>query len=159
MAIKDLKANTGKNNITAVVTEKGDIREFEKFGRKGRVCNAVIKDETGSVKLTLWNEDADKIEKGDKIRIDNGWVREWQGELQLSTGKFGKIEVIEKGVAIGNEATEDEKAESEILNNKKKDYGEKVLTEDEKAEEEDLEELNEEPPLDEETSENEKEEG
>ena len=36
------------------LTEKGDIREFEKFGKTGRVCNAIAKDATGEIKLSLW---------------------------------------------------------------------------------------------------------
>lgn len=94
MEIKDLKAKTGNVDLTAEVTEKAEAREFEKFGKAGKVCNATVKDATGTVTLTLWNEDVDKVNVGDKIHIENGWVGEWQGELQLSTGKFGKLEVV-----------------------------------------------------------------
>ena len=83
MAIKDLEARQGNVNLTLEIVEKGDIREFEKFGKKGRVCNAVAKDATGTIKITLWNEDIDKVNAGDTIKIENGWVGEWQGELQL----------------------------------------------------------------------------
>ena len=38
-----------------------------------------------------------------KIHITNGWVGEYQGELQLSTGKFGKLEVV--GEAPAEETT------------------------------------------------------
>jgi ssDNA-binding replication factor A large subunit len=37
------------------------------------------------------------VEVGDKIQITNGWVGEYQGEMQLSTGKFGQLKVLEKG--------------------------------------------------------------
>jgi len=96
MSIKDLQARQGNVDLVLEIIEKGDVREFEKFGKKGRVCNAIAKDETGQIKLTLWNEQIDEINVGDKINITNGYVGEYQGELQLSTGKFGKIEVLEK---------------------------------------------------------------
>ena len=32
-----------------------------------------------------------------KVKITNGYVSEFQGELQLTTGKFGKLEVLETG--------------------------------------------------------------
>jgi replication factor A1 len=96
MLINELKANQGNIVVTGEITEKGDTREFEKFGKKGRVCNATLKDKSGSVKLTLWNDDIDKVNASDMIKIENGWVSEWKGELQLSTGKFGKIEVLGK---------------------------------------------------------------
>ncbi|MBT3304014.1 DNA-binding protein [Candidatus Woesearchaeota archaeon] len=94
MEIKDLKAKTGNVDVVVEVAEKAEAREFEKFGKSGKVCNATVKDSTGTVTLTLWNEDVDKVNVGDKIHIENGWVGEWQGELQLSTGKFGKLEVV-----------------------------------------------------------------
>ncbi len=139
MAIKDLQARQGNVNLTMDIIEKGDVREFEKFGKKGRVCNAVGKDETGTVKLTLWNDDIDKVNSGDKVKIENGWVGEWQGELQLSTGKFGKLEVIGS-----SEITEDEKLEEDVLSDKGSDEGEHILTDDEREEAEKLDDLDEE---------------
>ena len=63
MAIKDLEARQGNVNLTVDVVDLGDVREFEKFGKKGRVCNAKVKDATGEVTLTLWNEDIDKVDE------------------------------------------------------------------------------------------------
>ena len=45
--------------------------------------------------LTLWNEEIEKVKLGLKIRITNGYVSEWQGEKQISAGRYGKIEIIE----------------------------------------------------------------
>lgn len=95
MNISELKPRQGTVNLEAEVVDIGEVREFEKFGRKGRVANATIKDESGEIKLTLWNDNIDKIKKGDKIKITNGYVNEFQGEKQLTPGKFGKLEVIE----------------------------------------------------------------
>ena len=97
MAIKDLQPRQGNVDLILEIVEKSDVREFSKFGKSGRVCNAVAKDETGQIKLTLWNEQIDQINEGDKVHITNGYVGEYQGELQLSTGKFGQLEVLQKG--------------------------------------------------------------
>ncbi|MAG08419.1 DNA-binding protein [Candidatus Woesearchaeota archaeon] len=94
--IKDLKAREGEVDIVVEITEISPIREFEKFGKAGRVANATAKDDTGEIKLTLWNDDIDKVKVGDKVHIVNGYVGEWQGEKQLSTGKFGKLEIVEQ---------------------------------------------------------------
>ncbi|HLC51767.1 MAG TPA: hypothetical protein VJI98_00815 [Candidatus Nanoarchaeia archaeon] len=94
MEIKDIKANQGNIDLVLDVVEKEEPRTFEKFGKQGRVCNAKVKDSSGMIKLTLWNEDADKINVGDKIHLENGWCSEYKDEKQLSTGKFGKIEVV-----------------------------------------------------------------
>ena len=94
MAIKDLKPKQGNVTITADIIEKGDVREFQKFGKAGRVCNARIKDATGEISMTLWNDEIDQVNAGDTITIENGYVNEWQGEKQLTTGKMGKLEVL-----------------------------------------------------------------
>jgi replication factor A1 len=96
MQIKDIKPKTGSIDIVGEIVDKSNVREFEKFGKQGKVCTAKIKDDTGEVSLTLWNNEADNISVGDKIHLTNGWAGEWQGEIQLSAGKFGKIEVTEK---------------------------------------------------------------
>lgn len=94
MKINELKPRMGKIEITAAVKEIGEAREFDKFGKKGRVCNATISDDSGETKLTLWNDEIDKVKTGDKVKITNGYVNEFQGEMQLTAGKFGKLEVV-----------------------------------------------------------------
>ena len=96
MEIKDINANQGNIDIVAELVSKDEPRTFEKFGKSGRVCNAILKDATGEVKLTLWNDDIDTVNVGDKVHIQNGWCSEYKGEKQLSSGKFGKVEVVEQ---------------------------------------------------------------
>ena len=84
--ITDLKARQGKVEIEAEVVSISEPKEFEKFGNKGRVATAKIKDDSGEISLTLWNDDVDKVKAGDKIKITNGYVNEFQGEKQLTAG-------------------------------------------------------------------------
>ena len=104
MLIADLKAGQGKVDITVDITEKGEARSFSKFGKEGKVCNATAKDASGEIKLSLWNEQVDQVNVGDKVQITNGYVSEWQGEKQLSTGKFGKLEVVGGGSSAADVA-------------------------------------------------------
>ena len=99
MELKDVKANQGNIEVVVTIVQKDSPRTFEKFGKSGKVCNATVRDQSGEVKMTLWNDDVDKVKVGDKIKVVNGWCSEYKGEKQLSTGKFGKIEVVETGVA------------------------------------------------------------
>lgn len=96
MEIKHLKPRQSKVDIEVEIIAKGDIREFDKFGAKGRVCTATAKDTSGEIKLTLWNDDIEKVNIGDKVKITNGYVNEFQGEKQLTPGRFGKLEVMDK---------------------------------------------------------------
>lgn len=94
MTISELQPGQGNVTIEGEITEVQQPRTFEKFGKSGRVANATLKDDTGEIKLSLWNEQIDLVKPGSKIRITNGYVSEWKGELQLTTGKFGKLEVV-----------------------------------------------------------------
>lgn len=94
MKVSDLKPRMGKVDIELEVVDIGEPREFQKFGNNGRVATATAKDDTGEIKLSLWNTEIDIVTKGCKLKITNGYVNEFQGEMQLSAGKFGKLEVI-----------------------------------------------------------------
>jgi replication factor A1 len=97
MKISELKPGVG--NVTIELAEVTAIEEprdvLTRFGRKTRVANATIKDETGEITLSLWGEDIDRIAIGDKIKIENGWVSEFRGSPQISAGKYGKIVKVE----------------------------------------------------------------
>lgn len=97
MQIKDLQPRQGKVELVVEVIEKGDTREFDKFGNKGKVCSAKAKDASGEIILSLWNEQIDKVKVGSTVKITNGYVSEFQGEKQLTTGKYGKLEIVSEG--------------------------------------------------------------
>ena len=94
MKIKEIKPNGNATLDKVEVVSKGDVREFQKFNKPGRVCNCIIKDSTGEMELTLWNDEIDTVEAGEKIKIIDGWVKEWNGKMQISAGKNGKIEKL-----------------------------------------------------------------
>ncbi len=82
-------------SVEAQVVEKGDVREVKSRFKDEtyRIVDAVLADESGSVKLTLWNEQIEMVNVGDKIKIENGYVTSFKGEVQLNVGKFGKLTV------------------------------------------------------------------
>jgi len=96
MKISELKPGTKDVVIEAEIEEIGPVREFNKFGNPGKVANATIIDDSGKIQLTLWNDQIDQVKVGSKIKIVNGFVNEWQGQPQITSGKFGTLEVIEE---------------------------------------------------------------
>jgi replication factor A1 len=94
MNISELKPGTGSVNLEVEVVSIDAAREINKYGRKLRVANAQIKDESGTITLVLWNEQIDLVKEGSKLKIENGYVNEWQGTPQLTLGKFGKMTVL-----------------------------------------------------------------
>jgi len=94
MLIKDLQPRQGKVEVEAEVVEISPTREFNKFGKIGKVANAKVRDDSGIIVLTLWNDEIEKVKVGAKIKVLNGYVSEWQGEKQLTAGRFGQLEVL-----------------------------------------------------------------
>ena len=106
MKISEVLAQQNATLENVEVVSKEEPRQFEKFGNIVRVCNAQIKDDSGEMQLTLWNEEIDQVQVGDKINITDGWVKEWQGNLQVSAGRNGKI--TKAGAAEEKEAPAEE---------------------------------------------------
>ncbi len=93
--ISDIKDGDSEVNVEGEVTEKSYAREVRsRYGRVLMVADATLKDETGKIVLTLWNEQVRQVMVGDKVKIENGYAKSFRNVLQLSTGKNGKITVI-----------------------------------------------------------------
>ncbi len=96
MKAKDLRPETKVESIELTVVSKGEVREFTgRSGAVGKVCDCKAKDADGEeVQVTLWNEEIEQVHANDRIKISNGWVREWRGNLQVSAGKYGRLEIL-----------------------------------------------------------------
>ena len=96
MKVKDLKADQKFDELELTITEKGETRDVSTFRGQSRVCDAKGTDADGeSVAISLWNDEIDKVNQNDRVRITNGWVRQWRGNMQVSAGRFGKLEVVQ----------------------------------------------------------------
>jgi replication factor A1 len=93
--VQDLRHGMKKVNVEAEVLEtpKPSLVRTQ-YGSRAMVTNAWIGDETGKVKLCLWNEQAKYITLGDTIQIKNASVTAFKGERQLCLGKTGTITVL-----------------------------------------------------------------
>jgi replication factor A1 len=88
LQIKDLRAGMKEVNLKAKVLEVArPTLVFTRFGNYASVANALIEDETGTIKLCLWNEQIDSISVGDTVQIENARVSMFRGERQLRIGK------------------------------------------------------------------------
>ena len=84
-------------NVKAEVKSKSEPRTVNlKSGGTIDVCDAVIADgdtEEDQMKLTLWGDDIKEVNVGDTVAITNGYTNEFRGEVSLTKGKFGQMEV------------------------------------------------------------------
>ncbi|MBI2006323.1 MAG: DNA-binding protein [Nitrosopumilales archaeon] len=83
-------------NIEGTVERKGEPRTVNmKSGGTIQVCDAFLIDETGGeIKLTLWGDEVEQVKDGSKVKIENGYTTSFKGEVSLTKGKYGKLEII-----------------------------------------------------------------
>ncbi len=90
----------GMRNVEVVgkILRISDVKEFDRKDGKGKVCSIFIGDETGSIRLTLWDDEtnaADNLRVGDVIKV-YGYTRE--GQLELRLGRYGKIIKVDEKI-------------------------------------------------------------
>jgi len=97
LQIRDLKSGMNQINLEAKVLEiPKPIPVVTRFGEFAKVANVSVKDETGIIKLPLWNKQIDTVSVGDVIQVENARVVTFRGERQLRVGRGGQLSVIEK---------------------------------------------------------------
>ena len=92
--IGELKVGMKKVRLKAEVLEISKSRVVcTRYGTEACVSNALIRDETGSIKMSLWNDQIGSVHKGDMIDVRNGRIAWFSGEMQLQVGKSGSLNV------------------------------------------------------------------
>ena len=107
--VESLSLGQSDVNLRGAVLDTDEIRTFDRDdGSEGRVSNLTIGDETGRVRVTLWDERADRateLETGQSVEIVDGYVREREGDLELHVGERGAVEELDETVEFDPEAT------------------------------------------------------
>ncbi len=97
--VKDLTPTSKQVNLLAKVASLGEQREITpRYGSPRKLVEATIGDETGTVILTLWEEQVNAVQKDDVIQIDNGFVSLVRGHIRLNVGKYGTLSKSEQDV-------------------------------------------------------------
>lgn len=80
-----------KSKVVNLVGEIQSLEDASETPNGVKVQEGILVDSSGQVKLSLWQEEVGLFKQGDKVIINTGWCKEFEGELQVSTGKFGKM--------------------------------------------------------------------
>jgi replication factor A1 len=94
--VGELTPNSKAVNVVVKIVSKGEVRSTTS-GRDytaHRVVDALVGDETGCVYLNLWDDNIDKIKEGDVVKVKNGYVNLFRGNMRLNIGRYGSFEVV-----------------------------------------------------------------
>jgi len=93
--IKDLKAGMKRINLKArVLAISKPQLALTRYNDYVMFANATLTDETGTIKLTLWNGRISMLSINNIVEIENANVAAYRGELQLRMRRNSKLEVI-----------------------------------------------------------------
>ena len=96
MTVEELDPEADEVEITGTITELPTPRAVTtKYGQK-RITTVTFEDDTGSIDLTIWEEEIDAVEEGAKVHITGAYVREWADDIQLNIGRDGDIEQVDE---------------------------------------------------------------
>ena len=82
-------------NIQAKLKSKGEPRTVNTKYGETQVCDCLLGDDSGEIKLTLWGDDSQKVNEGDTVGITDGYTNTYKDEVAINISrKNGKLEVI-----------------------------------------------------------------
>jgi len=101
MKVKNLIIGANDATIVGVVSAMSPPKSFvRRDGVEGQVARLVVSDDTGSVRVVLWNEKTSIISQGtvslnQTVRISHGYVRAGlTGDPELNLGRRGTVVVL-----------------------------------------------------------------
>ena len=95
--IRDLEDGMKKVIVEGTIDDFNEPQEVvsRKDSKTHQVMDTVLSDDTGSVKLVLWNEHIRQVKPGERVRIMPGYTNSFRGELQLNVSKWGQIIILQ----------------------------------------------------------------
>ncbi|MEM3527075.1 MAG: single-stranded DNA-binding protein [Candidatus Bathyarchaeia archaeon] len=91
--VEALTPNSKQVNTTVKVVSKSPVGETisRRDGSVHRVADALVGDETGSIYLTLWDDNIDAVKEDSILDIKNGYISLFKGSMRLNIGRYGSI--------------------------------------------------------------------
>ena len=93
--VEDLVAGRPIGRLELLVLRRYPRRTVMSKGWTGSIAAACGRDETGLIGLVLWGDQVDRVRTGDLISIQGGWCRYNHGQKVVSTGRTGRLTVLE----------------------------------------------------------------
>ena len=102
--IEELRPRLKRVDLIFKVIEKSEVREVtsRRTFETQRIVDATVGDETGTVKLPLWNDTIESIDIGKTYRLEDGYTGLFRGHLQLKIGRHSELKDAESEIGDVN---------------------------------------------------------
>lgn len=118
LEIKNILPKIRNLNLNARIVNVFPVKEFETKGRKGKVASVILGDETGTIRMSLWDQQTEMVEKlkpGMAVEIFGGYTRENSiGGVEIRLSGRGGVKILEQSdlPEIGKMRTEKKERKS-----------------------------------------------
>jgi len=113
--VEDLSLGLSDVTLRGRVLATDDVRTFDRDdGSEGKVSNLTLGDPTGRVRVTLWDERAERateLATDASVEVVDGYTRERDGDLELHVSSRGAVEEVDEDVEYVPETTDVEAVE------------------------------------------------
>ncbi len=93
MKIAEIQRGMSNVSVEGKIIDISETREVNTRYGKRSVADAMLEDDSGQIKLTLWENQITSVRVGDKITVSGAYITEFRDVLQLSIPRSGKLEV------------------------------------------------------------------
>ncbi|MCK5548520.1 MAG: DNA-binding protein [Thermoplasmata archaeon] len=83
--LADLKGDESNVNLLCRIVSL-NRKEIDSNGSRKEIFYGILGDDTTTVPFTVWETENLNLEKGDVIRIENAYTKEWMGKVQVNFG-------------------------------------------------------------------------
>lgn len=95
MNICDLMPGMSNVNVKLKVL---DVSEPDQIitgkGVEHKILELEAGDDTGTMKIVLWDEKVIPLKVGDIVQVENGFVSSFKGEWRINVGKYSEVTKI-----------------------------------------------------------------
>ena len=112
--IKDIMSGLNDVSVTGKVVAVYPVRTFKrKDWTEGKIGSLVVSDETGTVRVVLWDNKANLLEEGriqkdQQIIVSHAYVRQGQnGKPELHLGDKGRVKIVNESTKKITEITKE----------------------------------------------------
>lgn len=116
--IEALSMGQSDVTLTGLVLDTDSVRTFERDdGSSGKVANLALGDDTGRIRVTLWDdqtEHAEALDPGATVELVDGYVRERDGDLEVHLSARSTLEEVDAEVEYAPETTPIEDVEIDM---------------------------------------------
>jgi len=100
LEIKNILPKIRNLNLEARIVNIFPVKEFESKGRKGKVASVILGDQTGTIRMSLWDQQTemiDKLKPGMAVEVFGGYTRENNiGSVEIRLSGRGGVKILEQ---------------------------------------------------------------